>query len=202
MSEKAGIFSILRHPVVYEAVQQIFQAERNRKWFAETYIRAMPGDRVLDIGCGPANLLEHLPGVQYIGWEPNPAYIETARNKYGDAGVFNVGYFGEAEAATLEPVDIAVVGAVLHHLDDQQARDLFSLLRKVVKPGGRVVSLDCAFTPHQNPIARLLVSLDRGEHQRQPEAYTGLASHAFETVSGDLINQRFPPYTFWMMTAR
>jgi SAM-dependent methyltransferase len=202
MSEKAGIFSILRHPVVYETVQQIFRAERNRKWFVETYVRAKPGDRVLDIGCGPANLLEHLPGVEYIGWEPNPAYIETAKKKYGDAGVFNVGYFGEAEAASLEPVDIAVVSAVLHHLDDQQARELLSLLRKVIKPGGRMVSLDCAYIERQNPIARLLVSLDRGQHARYPDAYTSLASHAFADVSGDLIRQQFPPYTFWMMTAR
>ncbi|WP_395450918.1 class I SAM-dependent methyltransferase [Aminobacter sp. UC22_36] len=201
MAEKAGIFSILRHPLVYETVQQIFQAERNRRWFAKTYVRAKPGDRLLDIGCGPAHLVEHLPEVDYIGWEPNPAYVETARKKYGTRGSFNVGYFGEAEASALGSVDVAVVSAVLHHLDDSQARELFTLLRRVVKPGGRVVTLDPSFRDRQNPIARFLVRLDRGMHPRYPDAYMSLASHAFTQVGGDLVDQRFPPYTFWLMTA-
>jgi SAM-dependent methyltransferase len=202
MSEKTGIYSILRHPFVYEAVQTIFQAERNRRWFADTYVKPNPGDRVLDIGCGPANLLDYLDNVEYIGWEPNPSYIESAKKKYGNRGSFNVGYFGEAEADAIEPVDIAVVSAVLHHMDDKETRDLFALLRKAVKPGGRVVTIDPAYIKRQNPIARLFVSLDRGQHPRYPDAYTLLATDSFKDVGGDLIKQRFPPYTYWVMTAR
>lgn len=202
MSEKGGIFSILRSPTVYEAVQQLFGANRIRKWFADNYVKAKPGDRVLDIGCGPANILEYLKGVDYIGWEPNPAYVETARRKYGSKGSFNVGYFEKHNAMELAPVDIAVVGAVLHHLNDEQAVELFSLLRSVLKPGGRVITLDCAFTDKQNPIARLLVSLDRGQHARRSEEYIALASNSFSDVTGELVNTRLPPYTYWVMTAR
>ena len=202
MSEKAGIYSILRHPIVYEMVQTIFQAERNRRWFSNTYVNAKPGERVLDIGCGPANLLDYLGDVQYIGWEPNPSYIESAKKKYGNKGSFNVGYFGEAEAASIEPVDVAIVSAVLHHLNDGEARNLFALLRKAVKPGGRVVTIDPAFIKGQNPLARLFVSLDRGQNQRYPVAYTRLAETSFTDVGGDLVKQRFPPYTYWVMTAR
>lgn len=157
---------------------------------------------MLDIGCGPANLLDHLSDVEYIGWEPNPAYVEAARKKFGSRGTFHVGYFGEDEAASIEQVDLAIVCAVLHHLDDNQARELFSLLRKVVKPGGRVVTLDCAYRKNQNPMARLLVSLDRGQHQRYPESYEKLATNAFQDISGELVNQAFPPYTYWIMTCR
>lgn len=202
MSEKAGIYSILRHPIVYEAVQRIFQAERNRRWFSDDYIKTRPRDRVLDIGCGPGTLLDYLGDVEYIGWEPNPSYIESAKKKYGDKGTFNVGYFGETEAAAIEPVDIAIVSAVLHHLNDEEARNLFSLLRKAVKPGGRVVTIDPTFIKFQNPIARLLVSMDRGKNQRYPEAYSLLASGSFTDIQGDLVRQRFPPYTYWVMTAR
>jgi SAM-dependent methyltransferase len=202
MAEKTGLFSILKHPKVYEAVQQIFQAERNRAWFATTHVRAQAGDRILDIGCGTAQLLNHLPEVEYIGWEPNPAYVETARQEHGARGTFHAGFFGDAEAATTPPVDIAIVSAVLHHLNDEEGQRLFGLLRRVVKPGGRVVTLDCAYKDRQNPIAKFLVSMDRGQHARTAEAYTALAAGDFAQVEGVLVNQRFPPYTFWIMTAR
>ncbi len=202
MAEKNGIYSVLKHPAVYEALQQVFGAERGRRSFANKYVSAKAGDRVLDIGCGPAHLLAHLPAVEYIGWEPNPAYIETARRTYDGRGSFNVGYFGEEEAAKVGLVDIAVVSAVLHHLTDGEARQLFGLLRRVVKPGGRVVSLDCVYVDKQNPIARLLVSLDRGRHARTSEAYRDLARADFAQVSGEVVNKHFPPYTLWVMTAR
>lgn len=204
MAERGGVFSILKHPFVYETVQQVFGAERNRKWFAETYVAAKAGERVLDIGCGPAQLLAHLPAVDYVGWEPNPAYVETARRTYAARGScsFHAGFFGEDQAAQVKSVDIAIVSAVLHHLTDDEARHLYGLLRHVVRPGGRVVSLDCAYVDRQNPIAKLLVSLDRGRHARTPAAYTALAREAFGDIAGDVIDQRFPPYTYWIMTAR
>src|ERR1044072_5284944 len=90
-------YSWLQHPSVYEAVQWAMGANRNREWFANTYIRAQPGDRGLDIGCGPAALLDHLGDVEYVGYDPAPAYIERARSRFGARGTFHLGYFTEAD---------------------------------------------------------------------------------------------------------
>jgi SAM-dependent methyltransferase len=177
-------------------------ADARRRDFVQDFVRACPGDRVLDIGCGPAHLLAHLPEVEYIGWEPNAEYVARARAAYAGRGEFHVGFFGPAQAQSLAPVDIVIVSAVLHHMEDSQARELFALLRKILKPDGRVVTLDNVFIPKQNPIARLLISLDRGRHVRTAEEYEALAGSSFERVRGTVLERAFPPYTYFFMVAQ
>ncbi len=77
MAEKSGVFSILRRPAIYGFVQWVFCAKRNRAWFAKTYLRARPGERVLDIGCGTADIFNYLPSVEYVGFEPNANYTNS-----------------------------------------------------------------------------------------------------------------------------
>ena len=197
-----GLYAALQNPIVYEALQRAMGAEKGRRDFAEQFVRAQPGDRVLDIGCGPADLLVHLPDVEYFGWEPNGAYVEKARTTYGDRGSFHVGIFGQEEARSLAPVDIAIVSAVLHHMDDAQVNELFGLLRQVLKPHGRVITSDNVFIKRQNPVARLLISLDRGRHVRTPEGYEALARRTFAHVDSAVVKKAFPPYTLFFMTAR
>ena len=47
--------------------------------------------KVLDVGCGPANILAYLPPVDYTGVDLNEKHIAYAREAYGDRGRFIVG---------------------------------------------------------------------------------------------------------------
>jgi SAM-dependent methyltransferase len=196
-----GFYALLKNPRIYELVQRAMGADEGRRNFAQRYVKAKPGDRVLDIGCGPADILAHLPSVEYFGWEPNAQYVDQARRTYGKRGDFRVGFFSEIDAAKLEPFDITILSAVLHHLDDEQAVKLFSILRSVVKPGGRVVSIDNVYVAKQNPIARLLISLDRGRNVRTADGYKSLAQVSFRTTEGHIFHKAFPPYSYFVMIA-
>ena len=54
----------------------------------KNYLRPSIGDRILDIGCGPADLLSYLPQVEYIGFDANSKYISDAKRRYGNQGTF------------------------------------------------------------------------------------------------------------------
>jgi SAM-dependent methyltransferase len=74
---------------------QLFPASiggnRLRRWFIDTHVRAKARDTIIDIGCGPGEILPWLPPVEYIGFDVNGSYIAAAQHKYGDRGTFVVG---------------------------------------------------------------------------------------------------------------
>ena len=90
---------------------------------------------------------------------------------------------------------------VLHHLDDHEASELFSIALSALKPGGRLITLDGVYAPRQSPIARFLLSKDRGEYVREQSAYETLAHKSFSTVKSSIIhNLTAPiPYTHLIM---
>ena len=70
--------------MLYNYFQDLIGGNRLRKWFIDTHVRAKAGDKVIDIGCGPGQILPWLPPVEYIGFDVNPSYIASAQQKYGD----------------------------------------------------------------------------------------------------------------------
>ena len=90
--------------------------------------------------------------------------------------------------------DIVTANGVVHHLDDEEAATLFRLGHEVLRPGGRLVTSDGCFVAGQSPVARLLLSMDRGRYVRQADEYIRLARTAFEGVQASIRHDllRFP----------
>lgn len=198
-----GLRRLLRLPWVYEALQSLWGADENIRRFVREDLLITPGMRVLDVGCGTGRLASYLGDVTYIGYEPNPLYVEQGqRENAGRDVTLRSGFFDEAAAASIEPVDVAVVSAVLHHMTDDEAHALFALLARVLKPDGRVMTLDNAYVAGQGAIARFLISQDRGRHVRTPEGYAALARGHFTSAEGRVVHHRRIPYTYWIMTCR
>ena len=194
-----GLRSILSLPVIYELVQCVFGGRSERRMMVDRYIRPKPGDHIVDVGCGPAEILALMPDVQYVGYDPRARYIEHARKKFGSRGQFFVGRVGTDDIAKHEPFDIGILLGVLHHLDDIEATDLLAFVRSALKPCARLVSQDPVLTENQNAIARKLIEWDRGRNVRTASGYRALAVAHFGTVRETVIHMKIPPYTLLVM---
>lgn len=178
----SGIRRLLALPAAYDLFQDLVGARALRRRWIRDCLKPFPGARILDIGCGTAEILPLLPvDVHYTGFDMSAAYIEAAKQRYGGRGTFTcetVVAFAPADGK----FDIAMAFGVLHHLSDEESRKVFDGARQALKPGGRMVTIDPSFVPDQSPFAHFLVSRDRGRNVRVPQAYAALARDAFPHV--------------------
>jgi SAM-dependent methyltransferase len=191
----SGVREILDSPRLYELWSRLVGGERGRNTLVREHVHPKPNARLLDLGCGPGELLTYLDDVRYVGVDTSTDYIERARAQFGERGEFRVGDATRLDA-DLRGFDVVVAFGVLHHLDDAEAGELLRGAASALGPGGRFVSVDPAIVRGQGRAERLFVNGDRGADVRTPDAYRRLAERAFSevrtTVRSDLLRI---PYT-------
>jgi demethylmenaquinone methyltransferase/2-methoxy-6-polyprenyl-1,4-benzoquinol methylase/phosphoethanolamine N-methyltransferase len=124
-----------------------------------------PGERILDVGCGPGRLAivagrVAAPAGEICGIDPAPEMVELARRKAARAGVgarFEVGVI-EALPFPADHFGVVLSSLMLHHLPDDVKRRGLAEIHRVLKPGGRVVAVDFGATPGEG-IGHLLCVL-------------------------------------------
>jgi SAM-dependent methyltransferase len=195
---------LLSNSSVYRAFQARLRKENTALRIRDEFLKITPGQRVLDIGCGPAEILAYLPkNIDYHGFDAEQNYIEAARARYGDRGSFAVRAVTPDAVNDIGTFDVVISLAVLHHLTDAEADTLFASAARVLRPGGRLVTLDCAYEKDQNPIARLLAALDRGKYVRNPDGYVALARRHFKQADATVLHDLIAvPYTHCIVEAR
>ncbi len=175
MSEiTTGARAVLARPGLYELWSSLVGGRRGRSLLVREHVRPQAGERILDLGCGPGELLAFLPAnVSYLGVDISADYIARARERFGDRGEFRVG-----DATSIELVehrfDLVLAFGVLHHLEDDDATGLLDRAASVLEPDGRIVAVDPTITGGQSRIARAVILRDRGQHVRSPEEYRAL----------------------------
>ena len=173
---------VLSLPAAYRAFSQLVGKGHWSGYLAE-YVKPRPGEKVLDIGCGPGDVLEFMPAGQYIGFDISHEYIQAAQARFGIRGRFwcnDVGLVAlEQELGTF---DLVLATGVLHHLDDERAVKLFALAKRALRPDGRLITFDGCFVPEQSRLARWILRQDRGKFVRQRHEYERLASASFSKL--------------------
>jgi SAM-dependent methyltransferase len=191
-----GIHSILSSPRIYWLFQAaVGQPDRQARFVS--HLRPEPGMRVLDVGCGPGEILRLMPETDYLGYDLSPGYIDAARRQFGNQGEFHCGDVTTAELNGRR-FDAVIAHGLIHHLDDAGAQRLIDLAATVLEPDGRMLTADPTHVAGASRATRWFIGLDRGGNVRTPEGYAELARRRFESVDVSVDNDRLrPPLLRW-----
>jgi len=107
-----------------------------------------PGGHAVELGCGTGPLLADLadavgPSGTVLGMEPQPVFAERARARLAGHPAVTV-HTGPAQALPLADAsaDAVLAQTVLIHLAPATLDAVLAEARRVLKPGGRLVSVD------------------------------------------------------------
>jgi cyclopropane fatty-acyl-phospholipid synthase-like methyltransferase len=194
---------VLSSPLVYSAYRALVTGQKEHRVFAEEYVRARPGQRILDVGCGPADLLDDLPErVDYTGFDTSASYIAEATRRYGHRARFLQRHVDRQVVDELGAgsFDRVLAHGLLHHLNDDEVVEFFELSRHALSADGHLVTLDGCFVAGQSRAARFLLEQDRGRFVRDEASYVALAKRVFADVRADIRHDMYRiPYTLILL---
>jgi ubiquinone/menaquinone biosynthesis C-methylase UbiE len=111
--------------------------------------RLRPGESVLDVGCGTGTLAIAAkrrvgPAGSVYGIDASPAMIARASNKAKKAGAAVIFENGLAESLPFPDArfDVVLSTVMLHHLPRKARQQSVREMRRVLKPGGRLLAVD------------------------------------------------------------
>jgi len=177
---------ILAVPALYRLFNRLVGSDRWLQLYLTDYVRPESGQRILDIGCGPGDILSYLSEVEYFGFDPDHRAIVAAQRRFGKRGTFVHAGVDDKLPFSKNQFDRVMSIGVLHHLNNDSSHRLLNLARTMLKPGGRLITFDCCRHPDNPPLIRFLLNRDRGQFIRTPSEYLALAQSVFPNAIADV----------------
>ena len=195
MASEQLLEAIFSRAHVYQLFQNAVGGTRARIWTVERYIDVQPGRSVLDLGCGPGDLVPHLmkkAPIRYVGLDISERYLERAQRNASESVSFVLGDCTKFPAQLLEDrFDWILCMGLLHHLDDAQCDALLSQAASVLNPGGTVVCLEPTFLPGQSWVTQSVMRRDRGRFVRSQAQWEELERVHFRAVKLEKLEGAF-----------
>ena len=204
MSQRiSGAYRLVTIPSIHKGLMFSLGADKAITRYVNEFLQPTPGMEMLDVGCGTANMLSYLPPLDYTGIDLNEKHIAYAQKRYGNRGRFIVGNAADDLKQEGKEFDLINVSALLHHITDNEAVLLFGSLSRLLKPNGRIVTIDNVWLPRQRIAVRLFNYLDSGTNIRTPEGYLRLLNGRGLDVQTLFLNDLLRiPYDHIIMIAR
>lgn len=149
---------ILHAALFYDVVAWLFMGGREQAFRQKTLDLAgvQAGESVLDVGCGTGTLAlaaKRRVGASGVvfGIDASPEMVARARRKAARVGVEIVFEKAAVEALPFPDsrFDVVLSTLMMHHLPRAVRRDAAREIRRVLKPGGRVLVADFTVTSQQ-----------------------------------------------------
>lgn len=128
----------LRGQLYHQAMQKFPDARSSEFLSVIQEAGIEPGMSVVDIPSGGAYLSRYLCDIELIGLETSQTFAQLANEKTPNALLFDNNRFPLKDAS----IDRILSIAGLHHVENK--RELFTEMRRVLKPDGRIVVADVA----------------------------------------------------------
>lgn len=174
----------------------------SRLYIFAKYLPYIPGDKILDLGCGPGTNSSFFQTKDYFGIDISSRYIKQAEVKSPNHK-FICGNFLLLGKEWDDSFDIILMSGLLHHLSDQLACEFIEKSYSVLKKGGRLIAIENCLHYKQSWIKRKIIMQDRGEFVRDKNDIDNLFKRskfkAQLSIEEDLL---LIPYTHCIVTGK
>ncbi len=176
---------LIRKAALYDACSWLLALGRPRRIRGRMLApaRLQPGETVLDVGCGTGTLTllakEQVGNALVAGIDASQPMIMRARRKAQRAGLEVQFDLASADALPFPDgfFDVVVCTATLHHLPRWMRVAALNEMRRVLKPGGRVLLVDFVFGGRHS-----LAGLLHHNHGLKPDELRNLVANAGLTL--------------------
>lgn len=188
---------ILNYPILYKLSQKIFFADNFRKKILKKFVKDK-NLNILDIGCGPGNMIKYLNFKRYYGFDTDKKYIEYAKKKYKKCHFF-CEIFSKSSIKKIGKIDTVILFGLLHHINNDEVNQLLKNIKLTLKNKYKIIILDPVYEDGQNLVAKFLINNDRGKFVRTSKEYIELFKKLNFNPIFKIYHQKIVPYT-WIVS--
>jgi arsenite methyltransferase len=165
-----------------------------------------PGDTVIDLGCGPCNLLIKLadlnPRAKFLGIDLSKGMLEIAKDKIRDSGLDNITLMNDdisnISSIPAESADVIISSMCLHHLPTREVLEkTLAEMSRILKPQGKVYLYDFGKVKRTETIEFFLSTVKNGyvEEDYRNSLYAAFSLGDFNEVTQKYFGSRLSVYS-------
>ena len=193
------IKKLSNYPGLFVFCRGLLEADfREIRRTIQEYLPDSEKQRVLDIACGPGAFSGLFAADVYVGVDINQRYIEYAQRRH--KGTFHVMDARHIEFSD-DSFDGVLVYGLIHHLNDDDAREVLKGIARVLKPSGRALIIeDIPSESRLNVVGHLLHRIENGRFIRSAEEYRTLLDAHLMKQSEQFFRSGFCDYYMAVLT--